>query len=117
MAIDKQIKPALWGAVAGAVAISVIGFSSLGWTLQSTAEEMADQRAGAAVVDALTPICVAKFQQQTNYAARLAEFKNIPSYNQAEMIEKGGWAAFPGVEKTNSAVASACARELGRLKA
>jgi hypothetical protein len=117
MKIDKQLKPAFWGAVVGAVAISIIGFSSFGWTLQSTAEEMADQRAGTAVVDALTPICVAKFQQQADYAAQLAQFKNIPSYNQAEAIEKGGWAAFPGIEKANSAVASACAKELGRLKA
>src|SRR5438045_1275819 len=32
-----SVKPAVWGAVAGAVAISVIGFSQFGWTLGSRA--------------------------------------------------------------------------------
>lgn len=116
MEIDQRVKPAIWGAMVGAAVISVIGFSSLGWTLGSTAEEMANQRAEAALVHALTPICVAKFQHQANFAAKLTEFQNTPSYNQAELIEKGGWASMPGSDKTNAAVASACADRLGRLK-
>ena len=61
MKIHPGVKPAVWGAVAGAVAFAVVGFSSLGWTLGSTAEKMATQRAEAAVVAALAPICVEKF--------------------------------------------------------
>jgi hypothetical protein len=49
--------------VAGAAAISVIGFSSMGWTLGSTAERLAAVRAESAVVGVLSPICVEKFQQ------------------------------------------------------
>src|SRR4029077_10893451 len=45
MKIHPGVKPAIWGAVAGAVAVTVVGFSSLGWTLGSTAERMATQRA------------------------------------------------------------------------
>ncbi len=78
MNFHPGIKPALWGAVVGAAAISVIGFSSMGWMLGGTAERMAADRAQSAV------------------------------------IEKGGWAATPGSEKTNSAVASACAEKLGQ---
>ena len=115
MEIDQRVKPALWGAAVGAVAISIVGFSSMGWTLGATAERMASERADAAIVSVLTPICVEKFQQQTNYAARLTEFKSIPSYNQASAIEKGGWAATPGPDKMNSAVARACAEKLGQL--
>jgi len=34
MKFHSSLKPALWGAVAGAAAISVIGFSSMGSTLR-----------------------------------------------------------------------------------
>ena len=115
MKAHPSLKPALWGAVAGAVAISVIGFSSMGWTLGSTAERMAADRAESAVVSVLAPICVEKFQQQANSAAKLIEFKKAASWDQRALIEKGGWATTPGTEKMNSAVASACVNKLGRL--
>src|SRR5690349_6336193 len=115
MKTHPSLKPALWGAVAGAVAISMIGFSSMGWTLGSKAERMASDHAESAVVSLLAPICVEKFQQQANSAAKLIEFKKAASWDQRALIEKGGWAAMPGTEKMNSAVASACVDKLGRL--
>ena len=110
-----SVKPAVWGAVAGAIAISVVGFSSMGWTLRSTAEHMAADRAESAVVSVLAPICVEKFQQQVDSAAKLIEFKKAASWDQRSLIEKGGWATAPGTDKMNSAVATACAEKLGRL--
>jgi len=115
MKAHPSLKPALWGAVTGAVAISVIGFSSMGWTLGSTAERMAADRAESAVVSVLAPICVEKFQQQANSAAKLIEFKRAASWDQRALIEQGGWATTPGTEKMNSAVASACVDKLGGL--
>jgi len=115
MKAHSSLKPALWGGIAGAVAISVIGFSSMGWTLGSTAERIAADRAESAVVSVLAPICVEKFQQQVNSAAKLIEFKKAASWDQRALIEKGGWATTPGTEKMNSAVASACVDKLGRL--
>ena len=40
-----SLKPGIWGAVIGAAAISVVGFSSFKWTLGGTAERMAQERA------------------------------------------------------------------------
>jgi hypothetical protein len=114
MKFHPGVKPALWGAAAGAVAISVIGFSSMGWMLGSKAERMAADRAESAVVGVLAPICVEKFQQQTDSATKLIEFKKAASWDQRALLEKGGWATTPGTEKMNSAVASACAEKLGR---
>lgn len=114
MQIHQGVKPALWGAVAGAAAISVIGFSYMGWTLSSTAERLAVARAESAVVSVLAPICVDRFQQQTNSAAKLIEFKKAASWDRRSLIEKGGWAMSPGSDKTDSAVVSACAETLGR---
>jgi hypothetical protein len=114
MNMHPAIKPAAWGALVGAIACAVVGFNSLGWTLGSTAERQASERAQAAVVDALTPICVAKFRQQPNAATKLAEFNKVESWDRGVLIEKGGWATTPGSDETMTlAVASACAGKLG----
>jgi len=115
MKLQQNVKTALWGALGGAVAMSIIGFSVLGWTLPSTAERLAAARAESAVVAVLAPICVAKFQQQDNSATKLVEFKNAASWDQRSLIEKGGWAATPGTDKTDFAVLGACVEKLGRL--
>jgi hypothetical protein len=115
MKIHQGVKPALWGAAAGAVAISIIGFSVMGWTLGSTAERLAVARSESAVVAVLSPICVDKFQQQANSAAALVAFKKAQSWDQRALIEKGGWAVTPGTDKTDSAVVGACAEKLGQL--
>jgi hypothetical protein len=52
--------------------IAIVGFSALGWTLDSTADRMANERAEVAVVAALTPICVAKFEAQADASRKLA---------------------------------------------
>ena len=90
MKVHPSLKPALWGAAAGAVAITVIGFSSMGWTLGGTADRMAADRAQSAVVGVLAPICVEKFQQQVDSAAKLIEFKKAASWDQRAFVEKGG---------------------------
>ncbi len=53
MNMRQSLKPGIWGAVIGAAAISVVGFSSLGWKLDSTAQQMATDRADTAVVGVL----------------------------------------------------------------
>jgi hypothetical protein len=114
MKTHPSLKPGIWGAVAGAIAMSVVGFSSLGWTLGSTAERMAKERAQTAVVDVLAPICVEKFQHQTDAAAQLIEFKKVSSsWGRRSIIEKGGWATMPGTDTPSSAVVTACAERLG----
>ena len=110
-----SLKPGIWGAVIGAAAISVVGFSTFGWTLGSTAERMATERAQTAVVGVLAPICVEKFQHQADASTKLIEFNKVSSWNRRSVIEKGGWATMPGSDAPNSAVASACAEKLGSL--
>jgi hypothetical protein len=108
-----SLKPGIWGAVMGAAAISVVGFSSFGWTLGSTAERMAKERAQTAVVGVLAPICVEKFQHQADASTKLLEFNKVSSWDRRSIIEKGGWATTAGSDIPNSAVASACAERLG----
>jgi hypothetical protein len=73
MQSHPEIKPAVWGAIAGAISMTIFGFLALGWTLGSSAERMARDRADIAVVDALTPVCVARFEAQADAAATLTD--------------------------------------------
>jgi pimeloyl-ACP methyl ester carboxylesterase len=112
------VKPALWGAAAGAIALAIVGFSWGGWVTGGTAETLAKNSAATAVVAALTPICVEKFRQAADASANLAEMKKATySWEQGRFVEKGGWATMPGSTEPNSAVARACAETLGREKA
>ena len=114
MKIPIETKPALWGAAGGAVALAIIGFSWGGWVTRGTAESTAAQQAHAAVVDALAPICVDRFQHASDATARLVELKKVDPWSQGEFIEKGGWATVPGTNTPAqvTGVAKACASML-----
>lgn len=111
MKIPVETKPALWGAVAGAIALAIVGFSWGGWVTGGAAEADATQRTNAAVVAALAPVCVERFQGAADVAANLAALKKVDSWSQGDFIEKGGWAKLPGSKAPDqqSAVAKACA--------
>ena len=108
----------LQGAAGGAVVAMIVGFNWGGWTLGSTVEKVAKERADTAVVAALAPICVDQFRQAATAPANLTELNKISyAWDRGTFIEKGGWAIMPGSEKADSAVAKACAETLGGLKA
>ena len=112
-----SLKRLLQGAAAGAILVMIVGFNWGGWTLGSTVEKVAKERADTAVVAALAPICVDQFRQAANASANLTELNKISyAWDRGTFIEKGGWAIMPGSEKADSAVAKACAETIGRLK-
>jgi hypothetical protein len=106
----------LQGAAAGAVATLVIGFNWGGWVTGGTAKEMTQKSVSSALVSALSPICVEKFQHSADAAANLTELKKVNSWQQGSFIEKGGWATMPGNDAANAAVAQSCATMLGSLE-
>jgi hypothetical protein len=91
--------------------MAIVGFTWGGWVTGGKAESDAAQRASAAVVVALAPVCVDKFQRTTEVAANLAALRKVDSWSQGDFVEKGGWATVPGAKSTDnvSAVAKACA--------
>jgi hypothetical protein len=112
----ESVTRLLQGAVVGVAATAIIGFTWGGWTLGKTAKEMADKSAAAAVVTALAPICVDKFQRAVDSKANLVELMKISSWQQGSFVEKGGWATLPGSDSANSAVARACADMLTSVR-
>jgi hypothetical protein len=116
MFTGESLKRLLQGAAVGVVATIVVGFNWGGWTLGSTAREMAQKSSSTATVAALAPICVDQFQNAPDAATNLVELKKVSSWQQSAFIEKGGWSAMPGSKASDSAVAQACATLLGSLK-
>jgi hypothetical protein len=116
MNIPQWCKPAFWGIAIGAVGIMILGFAWWGWVLGSTAERMANERAGTAVTAILVPICVERFMGQTDAAAKLTAFQKTASWQQSQLIEKGGWATMAGNKDPNTAVARMCAQQLVNRK-
>jgi hypothetical protein len=108
----KTIKPLFWGATGGAILTIIIGFAWGGWVTGGTARTMAEEKADAAVIDRLTPICVARFNQDPEKDQKLKELKETSSYQRGEYIEKQGWAKIPGEEKPDSKVAEKCAEQI-----
>ena len=106
----------LQGATVGFLATVIVGFNWGGWTLESTAKQMADKSTNAALVAALAPMCADKFNQASDASLNLAELKKVSSWMQDSYIEKGGWATFPGMSSPERGVGEACANLLTALK-
>ena len=105
----------LQGTAAGAVATIVIGFYWGGWTLGSTAEKQVKGAEQASIVRVLAPICVDKFQRSADASANLQALNKANSWKRDEIIQKAGWATFPGSEPDRK-VAEACANLLSQVK-
>jgi hypothetical protein len=129
MNVPAWVKPGLMGAAAGAIAITIVGFSA-GWVISGDkATKMAQDRAETAVLAALTPICVAQFNTATMAAATaddkdatkasrgavLASLLKEDSWKRGEFVQKRGWATMPGSAKAKSEVASACAERIVKM--
>lgn len=55
MKLPEWTGPALWGAVAGGLALAFVGFNWGGWVKGGTALKMSQASSSAAVAEALTP--------------------------------------------------------------
>jgi len=105
MAISAQVKPAVWGAIGGAVAAMIIGFAWGGWVTGGTSEKNAGVAAQTAVVQAFVPLCVAKAEQQPE---QLPLLKKESSYSRYDFVVKAGWVS-DVAEKYRRDVAESCA--------
>src|SRR5215217_3683366 len=72
-----------------------------GWVTGGKAEMIADQRARADVVAALTAICADQAKRDPLLAERVALLKTTASYGRGDLIMKNGWATMPGTAEPN----------------
>jgi hypothetical protein len=114
MQMNDRLNGFMWGVASGGIAAIIIGLS-MGWVVSSSkANVMANKRAQAALITAMTPVCVDKFQRADGYANKLAALKNISlSWERRDFVAKGSWANVG--KETNFEVADACAESLNKL--
>lgn len=105
MNIPEATKPAVWGAIGGAIVAIIIGFAWGGWVTGGTASEMQSASAESAVVQVFTPLCVAKAEQEPEQIALLKEER---SYQRDNFVVEAGWVDNVS-EKYQSEVADSCA--------
>jgi len=108
----EVIKPLVGGIAIGAIALLIIVFWT-GWVVKSSSAELQGKdMAKAAVIEALTPICVEQYLQDPNKVERLEELKTKRSYLRGDYVEEIGWATMPGAESHVRGVADACAIQI-----
>ncbi len=112
MAVSESLRPALLGAVAGAVIVALAGFTVGGWVTKGSAAAMAKTTSDEAVVVALADICVHQFNGQPDAVAKLVELKAQSPYQQSMALETAGFATVPGQDKPLMGVGLACANKL-----
>lgn len=105
MNVPEWVKPAVWGVVGGAIAAIIVGFFWGGWVTSGTAGQMAAASAETAIIQAFTPLCVAKAEQEPEQLALLEEES---SWKQDDFVVEAGWVSNVK-EKYRDDVAKACA--------
>lgn len=105
----EWIKPALGGLAVGVVGTAIVGFTQLGWVGPGTADQMAADRAEAAVVSVLTPLCVANARMAPEEVREKLAAANY--YSRGNIVQSAGWASAASKEYL-SEVADACAKQV-----
>jgi len=105
MALPEWVKPAAWGVIGGVIAAIVVGFVWGGWVTGGTATQMAATSAESAIVQAFTPLCVVKAEQEPD---KLVLLKEKSSWQRDDFVVEAGWVNNVS-EKYRGEVAAACA--------
>lgn len=117
MELPSAVKPGLWGAAAGAVAMTIVGFSLLGWSTAATSQKLAQDSADTAVVAALLPFCVTKAEADPNLTILAKLQTEQSSYSRHDIVMQAGWATLGGETVGRDDLARACADRLHVTKA
>ncbi len=105
MEMPTWVKPTLLGAVVGAGAAMIVGFSWGGWMTGGAAGRLATDSAQAAVVQTFTPLCVVRAEQAPDQRAQLMAQSN---WSRRNFVIEAGWVDNVN-ERYRSAVATECA--------
>ena len=107
-----KIKSFSGNAIVGAIVISIVGFSWLGWVLESTANQNAKQMSEEAVMMSLANICAYQASQDPEKDLKLKELSKESSWTRDDYVKKQGWSTIAGEEEPERGVADKCAELL-----
>ena len=113
MQMPEWLRPGLYGAACGAIALAVVGFSWGGWVTDGKARQMAADQSRTDVVAALSLICVDQSTRDPQVVERVAAIRAASSWSRGDLVINNGWATMPGTTAANRQVAIACADKVG----
>lgn len=108
MTFPEWTKPGIYGALVGAIAVSIVGFSWGGWTTQSSAQTMAEDMASAEVTLAMVPVCLNMSVADPERAEKLAVLRGASGFSRRNAMMETGWATHPGADRPDRNLAEAC---------
>lgn len=108
MNLPEWTKPGLYGALSGAIIVSIGEFTVGGWVTGSSAAKMSKAMAYSEVTDALVPVCLDSAAADPARVEQFAAIQEAPSYNRPNVVMDAGWATPPGTETPNRDLAKAC---------
>lgn len=114
------VKPLIWGLVVGVFGWWAALSWGFGWMSHGAAHHLADQQTRSALVAAITPECVARFERQTDVPKAWQALNSASNdFTQTSFMKKGGWVAAKGQVIPSAdmdAIANSCANKLLTLK-
>jgi hypothetical protein len=108
----QTIKLVLLSAVGGAIVWWIVLGVTFGWMSAGSAKQQADDRAQTAFRDALAPICVAQFNEDTDKETKRKTLQEIINWKRSDFIKQQGWATMPGSEYPEVRITEECARRI-----
>ncbi len=108
MTFPEWTKPGIYGALGGAIAVSIIGFTWGGWTTSGSAQTMAQNLAAEEVTLAMVPVCLDISAADPERTEKLAGLQDLSRFARRNAMMETGWATRPGSDAPDRDLADAC---------
>jgi hypothetical protein len=108
MTFPEWTKPSIYGALGGAIAISILGFTWGGWITNGSAQNMAQDFATDEVTLAMVPVCLGLSASDPERTEKLANLQELSGFGRRNAMMETGWATRPGSDKPDRDLADAC---------
>lgn len=108
MTFPEWTKPGIYGAMGGAIAVSLLGFTWGGWTTNGNAQAMAQDLATHEVTLAMVPVCLGISADDPTRTEKLAILQDLSGFGRRNAMMETGWATRPGSDTPDRDLADAC---------
>ncbi|MEM7744821.1 MAG: hypothetical protein AAF409_14025 [Pseudomonadota bacterium] len=108
MTFPEWTKPSIYGALGGAIAVSILGFTWGGWTTNSSAQAMAKAMASEEVTLAMVPVCLNTSAADPERTEKLASLQGLSGFSRRNAMMETEWAIRPGSDAPDRDLAEAC---------
>ncbi len=108
MTFPEWTKPGIYGALGGAIAVSILGFTWGGWITSGNAQTMAQDLATEEVTLAMVPVCLNNSAADPQRTEKLAILQDLSGFGRRNAMMETGWATRPGSDAPDRSLADAC---------